>query len=311
MANLIAHAANAVLSGGTVTPARDCTGANIIFLATATTFVGPTPTDSELNTYIQIGSGATHNTSFALWYCGNPTVSASQTFAQASNGSGFNQAICMAAFDGAVQVLGTFLDGSLASANGDPPTPAQSGSVTSSQNNCLFIALGVTEQGAGTGPTPDSGFIVTDATGTSAQGLTLAYLFESSPATLNPLWTLASGALHWGAMLQSTFNSAASVDIDVPVGALDITGYAPALAFSEDITVPVGALTITGYAPSLSGDITVPVGALVIQGYAPTLTGFNPPPPPPPPPGTCIEAPTPDYTPPLFSLQEPKELTGS
>jgi hypothetical protein len=252
VANLIAAASDGVTSGGTVTPARDCTGANIIFLATATTFVGPTPTDSELNTWTQIGSGATHNTSFALWFCGNPTVSAAQTFAQASNGSGFNQAICMAAFDGAIQVMGSFLDGPFVQAAGDPPTPAQSGNATSSQNSCLFIAVGCSEQGVGGGPTPDSGFVNAAAGGVLGQGLSLAYLFAPSPVTVDPIWTLTAGALHWGAQLQSTFNTAGAIEIDVPAGALGLTGHAPSLTFSIDKNVPRAQLGLTGYPPSLS-----------------------------------------------------------
>ena len=252
MANLIAHASDGVNSGATLTPPRDCTGANSIFLATATTFVGPTPTDSELNTWTQVGAGATHNTSFALWVCFNPTVSAAQTFGQGSNGSGFNQAIVMAAFDGAIQVMGTVLDGPFVQNAGDPPVPAQSGNATSSQNSCLFIAVGVVEQGVGGGSTPDSGFTVADSAGTTGQGITLAYLLAPTPVTVDPLWTLPLGSLHWGAQLQSTFNSGGAINIDVPAASLALTGHAPSLSFTLDRNVPAAGLGITGYAPSLS-----------------------------------------------------------
>lgn len=273
---LIAHAENAVSAGGTTTPAQDCTGANIIFLATATTFVGPTPTDSSGNTWTQISSGATHNTSYVLWYCYNPVVSAAQTFSQASNGSGFNQSIAMAAFDGAVLVLGSALDGSPAISFGDPPTPAQSGPVTPSQNNCLVIAVGVTEQGSGLGPTPNGGFIVAAVNDEGlGQAVALAYLLEATPSTTDPLWTLGSGALHWGAIQQSTFNSGSATSIPVPKATLAFTTYAPTISIiTTTIPVPLATMALTTYAPTINlTGIAVPVRALAITTYAPSITG--------------------------------------
>ena len=68
------------------------------------------------------------------------------------------------------------------------------------------------------------------------------------------------------------------VDITVPVGALEITGYAPAVTVTGniDIEIPVGALEITGYVPGIATtahvDIEIPVGVLEIAGYAPVVT---------------------------------------
>ena len=67
-----------------------------------------------------------------------------------------------------------------------------------------------------------------------------------------------------------------SVDITVPVAALEITGYVPTVVSDTAITVPVAALELTGYVPVVATtahvDIEIPVGALVITGYAPIVT---------------------------------------
>lgn len=67
--------------------------------------------------------------------------------------------------------------------------------------------------------------------------------------------------------------SAGGVDITVPVGSLEITGYAPTVATPTNVTVPVGALELTGYAPTVATptDIEIPVGSLELTGYAPTV----------------------------------------
>jgi hypothetical protein len=75
---------------------------------------------------------------------------------------------------------------------------------------------------------------------------------------------------------EGTFVTVAFIDPDP--GQLNLLGYAPTLAIggggtNTDIAVPVGALTLTGQAPALQFDIRrdPDAGALTLNGLAPTL----------------------------------------
>ncbi len=67
--------------------------------------------------------------------------------------------------------------------------------------------------------------------------------------------------------------AAAGISIDVPAGALTLTGFSPSLDFG--FPVPRADLTLTGFAPSvvLSGsfNITIPAGTLTLAGFSPIL----------------------------------------
>lgn len=258
MSLLIAHAENTVSSGAVSTSAISTIGANLIIIGIATVFSSGVPTDSEGNTWVLYDSGATHNTDYALYVCYSPITSGTHTFTNPSNGSGFNQCIVVGAFSGAVQVSGTVKDGATQNASGDPPTPAQAGSVTASQNDCLIIALGITEQGSGLGPVPDSGFTVAAANDEGlGQALTLAYLLQSTPSAVNPTWTLGSGALHWGAILQSTFNSAGGpTEIDI--------SKSDSFTFSDSVIVLIPVPNIVASDTlSLSDQLGIGFGKLI------------------------------------------------
>ncbi len=69
---------------------------------------------------------------------------------------------------------------------------------------------------------------------------------------------------------------AAANEVLVPVGALDMTGYAPSVqaVIANEALVPVGSLTMTGYAPSvqavIANEALVPLGSLSMTGHAPS-----------------------------------------
>ena len=66
--------------------------------------------------------------------------------------------------------------------------------------------------------------------------------------------------------------------INVPVGALTLTGYVPIIATTDHqtVSVPAGSLSLTGYTPTVTTSnqqtISVPAGAITLTGYVPTVT---------------------------------------
>ena len=74
-----------------------------------------------------------------------------------------------------------------------------------------------------------------------------------------------------------TVGAAGGTTVDVPAGALTLTGYAPTVSFTahQTIAVPAGALTLTGFAPTVSTSaaqtIAVPAASLTLTGFAPTV----------------------------------------
>lgn len=69
-----------------------------------------------------------------------------------------------------------------------------------------------------------------------------------------------------------------SVYIDVPAGAVTLTGYAPTVTAvgTASTSVPAGAVTLTAFAPTVTAGGTastsVPLGTVTLTGYAPTVT---------------------------------------
>lgn len=104
-------------------------------------------------------------------------------------------------------------------------------------------------------------------------------------------WSTTGGAMSISIALRPA--SGSSANINVPVGSLTLTGFAPTIVNPQGMTVPAGALTLTGFAPTVTVAqvIDVPAGALSLTGFAPsianpqgmtvpagslTLTGFAP-----------------------------------
>ena len=72
-------------------------------------------------------------------------------------------------------------------------------------------------------------------------------------------------------------SAGAGTTVAVPVGAVSVAGYAPAVTATahQTIGVPAGAVSLAGYAPTVSTSasqtISVPAGAVSLTGYAPTV----------------------------------------
>lgn len=66
---------------------------------------------------------------------------------------------------------------------------------------------------------------------------------------------------------------AASVSIEVPAGALTLTGVVPTVLTPRLVSVPAGALSLTGVVPTVLTPrlVSVPAGALLLAGVAPTV----------------------------------------
>lgn len=72
-----------------------------------------------------------------------------------------------------------------------------------------------------------------------------------------------------------TIDASANLSVDVPVGALNLTGQAPTVVAGGDITVsiPLGSLDLTGQAPTALAPsvVDIPLGALSLSAFAPTV----------------------------------------
>lgn len=142
--------------------------------------------------------------SAALFYCANPTTSASHTF---QTDDPDYPAICVAAFaDTAVAPADQ-----TSQATATDATTIQPGSITPAEGNELVITavcyevLTVSINGA---------FTITDqvsALGGTSEGLALAYLIQTSAAAVNPTWTAAGSPTLGGsndlAVVMATFKS--------------------------------------------------------------------------------------------------------
>lgn len=69
-----------------------------------------------------------------------------------------------------------------------------------------------------------------------------------------------------------------AASVDVPLGTITVTGYAPTVTVggSATIDVPLGTITVTGFAPSVdiggSAFVDVPAGSIVLIAYAPSVS---------------------------------------
>jgi hypothetical protein len=184
--SLIAHAAN---SNG-ATAAIDTTGADIIFLATAT-FGAQTPTDSASNTWTGLTAKAGGDSNnLRLWYCKNPVTSATHTFNTASFYS-----IAVQAWSGSGATPFDVENG----ATGSSLNSLATGSITPSEDDELIIsAFGVNTSTSGRTWSVNSSLTISDQRGSNSSGtnfgLGFAYLNQATAASINPTWTISGGA---------------------------------------------------------------------------------------------------------------------
>jgi hypothetical protein len=170
-------------AGAGTTATRDTTGAKILVAAYAySDGSGVAPTDSESNVWTPIvGSLSDFSGAQALWAVLDPVTSATHDFTI----GGTVPAGIFAAFSAATslqlddQVLKNFA-----------PSPATTGSLTSSANDALFVTgMGGTNNG---GSSIDLSFTVVDevpVNGGVNFGIAMAYLELGTAAAKNPEWT--------------------------------------------------------------------------------------------------------------------------
>jgi hypothetical protein len=185
---LLGHALAIGGGAATSTAARNTTGAKLIVLAV--TYVGATPsaapTDSAGNTWIQGPSAQSASTNLcALYYCINPTTSATHTFSVSQSVS----SIAVSYWSGAAPQKDKH------NANFGNATTT-TGSITPQTDGELLIAACSGGGGGGTGATAiDNGFTILQAGANNAAafGLAHAYLFQTTAAPINPTWTGPGG----------------------------------------------------------------------------------------------------------------------
>ena len=66
---------------------------------------------------------------------------------------------------------------------------------------------------------------------------------------------------------------AGGTTVEVPLGTLTLSGFAPTVLTPRTVSVPLGALTLSGFAPTVLTPrlVAVPLGTLTLSGFAPTV----------------------------------------
>ena len=193
-----------ITSGKAVGPstsssAFDTIGATLLVAAVVSYASTPTaPTDSQSNSWVQIpatyGSGGPRVT---IWYCYNPTTSATHTFTNPSEAYGGGIYL---AFSGTLQTSGVI--GNYNGLGTATASPFQTGSVTPSLNDVVIALCG--EDGNLTSAAIDSGF-TTSAGLTQASNVSevsaAAYLVSPGTSPVNPTFTLTGVSANWVAAI--------------------------------------------------------------------------------------------------------------
>lgn len=199
-ASPIAHTTGIGGSGGATSSAWNTTGANLLIIgATGYQTGSPTCADTLGNTFTPLTEYSdTTLSSVMLWYCYNPTTSASNTVTV----GGLFWAVMGQAWKTAHSSPYDQQTGnSSASA-----TSIQPGSLTPSQNGCLIVSV-LCKWATTNAVSIDSGFTISDqipnGSGTNL-GSAMAYLVQGTAAAVNPNWSGADAASHL-AVTQASF----------------------------------------------------------------------------------------------------------
>jgi hypothetical protein len=171
-------------SGGGTTSAINTSGSGCkLIVVTLSTEIGGTPTlsDSVGNTYTALTARTGTNYRARIYYCINPTLSATHTWT-CGGGSTFPVLVAMG-FDDTVTYEAESGAGNIV---GNP----QPGSITPSVNGAVIVACYSGSNGAA--PTINSSFTVVGGVGTTGQqvGGGGAWLIQATAAAINPSWTV-------------------------------------------------------------------------------------------------------------------------
>ena len=166
------------INGGTST-ATATTGADLIVIGGGWYQNAVTISDSAGNTWTGLTARSSSTAFNRLWYCLNPTTSASHTFTIAGTGVyawvGFLAFSGVASYDAETGATGT-------------GTSLAAGSLTPAVDGSLLITSATT---AGTSHTVNRGYTATtqNNVGGTSMGGGIAYLIQGTAAAVNPTWS--------------------------------------------------------------------------------------------------------------------------
>ncbi len=180
----------------TTSSAINTTGANLIVVSIADYGVATAAvlSDSQGNTWTGLTARSTSGARVKIYYCYNPTTSASHTFT--ATGTGIYVALSALAFSGSDATPFDVENGT----TGASGTSKATGSVSPSLDNELIITSGGwSNAGQPTSLSINSGFTISqqavNVSGT-AFGLGTAYLIQTTKGAVNPTWSWGSTSEH-------------------------------------------------------------------------------------------------------------------
>lgn len=251
-------------NGGT-SASRDSRGSDKIVINVAEYSPGSpiTPSDNQGNTYTALtmkSDGA--NGEVRLWYCDNPTTSASHTWTLgATTSASACQVICLSGTATGSAYIDTGSDKQAFVGTG---TSMNTGSFTPSANGSIVLT-GFVSGGAGTANPSCSGFTLSNrASYNSGVNITgaLYYQIQTTATAVNPSWS-------W-----TTSSAAASVEVTIlAAGAAGVVLTEPAALASQ--TLPPSLAVSGTYVGSPSGlefQLTAHSGGAVVQAWT-AITG--------------------------------------
>lgn len=187
---LVNHNAAYVSGATALTTATNMTGATLLVMACESGNAGSTftPSDSSSNTWTSLTRQSGGSNALQLFYAVNPTVTGSQTFQCVSTNT--FAGVLAEGFSGTLTTAGVFD----AQSGTNATSPMMPGSITPAQAGEVFVTAAA-NNGAGTTPSIDSGFTITDSNSSgSFEIAAMAYLVNAGSSAQNPTWTLGSAS---------------------------------------------------------------------------------------------------------------------
>lgn len=177
----------ATTAGGNITNAKLLIAIVCMYSKSAATATVSSTSNASGN-WTALPNYVNGNSNICIWYCANPTTSASEAFSANPNGTGY-PAIFASWWDG---VTTTSPKDQATGASGTS-NPLATGSVTPSEDNELLVT-GVSHNVTGN-TTVDGGFTRQDTqTNASFETGAWAYLIQTTLASANPAWTVDGSA---------------------------------------------------------------------------------------------------------------------
>lgn len=156
----------------------------------------PTPnrmTDSSGNTWQQLSEYTGNTHVFPnVFYCVNPTVTATQTFTYSGTLSD-GKSLVIAGFSGVDTLAPLDFD---TTTQGVSTASPSSGAVAPALNNCLILSGLVYQNSTATG-TPAGFTQIANIPTSVAQGNGLAYLIQGTASSVTPTWGMTASTVQW------------------------------------------------------------------------------------------------------------------